>query len=132
MEPPNVVQRNIRVAIGARPRPMVTAEARFGHRRIADGMPATSDVCRTPATCRSFDRCVLRRAERMVRASNQSVSGASIPMYTNFASATLIVLGVVIAILGFLLAGNLQMVVIGLLSVLAGGLLGLADRRRVA
>ena len=46
-------------------------------------------------------------------------------MYTNFASATLIVLGVVIAILGFLLAGNLQMVVIGLLSVLAGGLLGL-------
>jgi hypothetical protein len=57
---------------------------------------------------------------------------SSIPMYTNFASATLIVLGVVIAVLGFLLAGNLQMVVIGLLSVLTGGLLGLADRRRVA
>jgi hypothetical protein len=51
------------------------------------------------------------------------------PMYTNFASATLIVLGVVIAILGFLLAGNLAMVVIGLLSVFAGGLLGLAGTR---
>lgn len=53
-------------------------------------------------------------------------------MYTNFASATLIVLGVLIAVLGFLLAGNLPMVVVGLSSVLAGGLLGLADRRRAA
>lgn len=53
-------------------------------------------------------------------------------MYTNFASATLIVLGVVIAVLGFLLAGNLAMVVIGLLSVFAGGLLGLAGTRRSA
>jgi hypothetical protein len=53
-------------------------------------------------------------------------------MYTNFASATLIVLGVVITVLGFLLAGSLPTVVVGLGSVLAGGLLGLADRRRAA
>ena len=50
-------------------------------------------------------------------------------MYANFAAATLITLGVVIGVLGFLLAGNLAMVVIGLLAVFAGGLLGLADRR---
>jgi hypothetical protein len=50
-------------------------------------------------------------------------------MYANFASGTLIVIGVVIAILG-LLAGNLVLLVIGLVSVLAGGALGLADRRR--
>lgn len=49
-------------------------------------------------------------------------------MYTNFASGALIVIGVVIAILG-LLGGNLVLLVIGLASVLAGGGLGLADRR---
>jgi hypothetical protein len=49
-------------------------------------------------------------------------------MYTNFAGGTLIVIGIVIAILG-LLAGNLVLLVIGLVSVLAGGALGLADRR---
>ena len=51
------------------------------------------------------------------------------PMYTSFASGTLIVLGVVITVLGFLLAANLLMAVVGLVSVLAGGLLGLAERR---
>ena len=50
-------------------------------------------------------------------------------MYTSFASGTLIVLGVVITVLGFLVAGNLLMAVVGLVSVLAGGLLGLAERR---
>ena len=50
-------------------------------------------------------------------------------MYTNFASGTLIVIGVVIAVLG-LLGGNLVLLVIGLVSVLAGGALGLVDRRR--
>jgi hypothetical protein len=50
-------------------------------------------------------------------------------MYTNFAAGTLIVIGVVIAILG-LLAGNLVLLVIGLVSVLPGGAVGLADRRR--
>jgi len=79
----------------------------------------------------SFDRCGGRWASPMVRASNLQLRSFH-PMYTSFASATLIVLGVVIAVLGFLLAGNLAMVVVGLLSVLAGGLLGLADKRRVA
>ncbi|MGH2444863.1 MAG: hypothetical protein ACRDGD_02305 [Candidatus Limnocylindria bacterium] len=50
-------------------------------------------------------------------------------MYTNFASATLIVLGVLIAILGFILGGSLLAVVIGLVSVAVGGVLGLLDRR---
>ena len=50
-------------------------------------------------------------------------------MYTNFASGTLIVLGVVITVLGFLLAASLVMAVVGLVAVLAGGLLGLAERR---
>ena len=52
-------------------------------------------------------------------------------MYTNFASGALIVIGVVIAVLG-LLGGNLVLLVIGLASVLAGGALGLADRRRAS
>ena len=50
-------------------------------------------------------------------------------MYTSFASGTLIVLGVVITVLGFLLAANLFMAIVGLVSVLAGGVLGRADRR---
>jgi uncharacterized membrane protein len=58
--------------------------------------------------------------------------GALHPMYANFASATLIVLGAVIAVLGFLLAGELVMVVTGLASIFAGGLLGVAARERVA
>jgi uncharacterized membrane protein len=51
-------------------------------------------------------------------------------MYANFASATLIVLGAVIAVLGFILAGELVMVVTGLASIFAGGLLGVAARER--
>ena len=50
-------------------------------------------------------------------------------MYTNFASAALIALGVVITVLAFVLAGNVALVVVGLLAVFAGGLLGLLDRR---
>ena len=50
-------------------------------------------------------------------------------MYTTFASATLIVLGVVITVLGLILAGEIVMAGLGLASVLAGGLLGVADRR---
>jgi hypothetical protein len=50
-------------------------------------------------------------------------------MYTGFAAGTLIVLGVVITVLGLLLAGNILMVVIGLLAVLGGGLLGTLERR---
>jgi hypothetical protein len=50
-------------------------------------------------------------------------------MYASFASATLIVLGAVITVLGFLLAGNLFMAVTGLLSIFAGGLLGILERR---
>ena len=52
-------------------------------------------------------------------------------MYANFASGTLIVLGAVFAILGLILAGNMVVVVIGLASILAGGLLSLASRERV-
>jgi hypothetical protein len=53
-------------------------------------------------------------------------------MYANFASGTLIVIGVLLAVLGVLAAGNMIMVVIGLVSILAGGLLGVADRRRAS
>jgi uncharacterized membrane protein len=53
-------------------------------------------------------------------------------MYANFASGTLIVLGVLLAVLGVLAAGNMIMVVIGLASILAAGLLGVADRRRTS
>ena len=52
-------------------------------------------------------------------------------MYANFASGSLIVLGAVFAILGLILAGNMVVVVIGLASILAGGLLSLASRERV-
>ena len=50
-------------------------------------------------------------------------------MYTNLAAGLLIVLGAVIAVLGFLLAGEMVMVVIGLGSIAAGGILGILDRR---
>ena len=54
----------------------------------------------------------------------------SIPiMYANFAAATLIVLGAVIAVLGFLLAANISMVLVGLGSIAAGGLVSVLDRR---
>lgn len=51
-------------------------------------------------------------------------------MYANFASGTLIVLGAVIAVLGFILAGELVMVATGLAAIFAGGLLGLVERER--
>ena len=50
-------------------------------------------------------------------------------MYTSFAAGTLIVLGAVITVLGFLLLGNIVMVVVGLLAVFGGGLLGKLERR---
>ena len=51
-------------------------------------------------------------------------------MYANFASAALIVLGAVVAILGFILAGELIMVAVGLASIFAGGVLAIAGRQR--
>ena len=51
-------------------------------------------------------------------------------MYANFASAALIVLGAVITILGFILAGEIVMVAIGLASIFAGGVLAIAARQR--
>ena len=51
-------------------------------------------------------------------------------MYTQFASGTLIVLGVLIAVLGLFAAGSPVLMAMGLVSVLAGGLLGLAEVRR--
>ena len=50
-------------------------------------------------------------------------------MYASFASASLIVLGAVITVLGFLLAGNFLMVLTGLVSIFGGGLLGILERR---
>ncbi|HEU5324718.1 MAG TPA: hypothetical protein VFV59_02440 [Candidatus Limnocylindria bacterium] len=53
-------------------------------------------------------------------------------MVTDFAAGTLIVLGVLIAVLGLFAAGDLVFVLAGLASVFAGGLLGLLGRRRAA
>ena len=50
-------------------------------------------------------------------------------MYANFAAGTLIVLGAVIAILGFILAGSLAVIVTGLAAVAVGGLLSAFARR---
>ena len=52
-------------------------------------------------------------------------------MFTNFAAGTLIVLGAVIAILGFILAGSLPSAVVGLGAVAAAGLISALDRRAV-
>lgn len=49
-------------------------------------------------------------------------------MYTSFAAGTLIVLGVLIAVLGFLGGGRIEFVGLGLGAVLAAGLLGLFER----
>lgn len=50
-------------------------------------------------------------------------------MLANFASGTLIVLGVLITVLGFLAGGSIAFVLIGLGSVAVGGTIGLLDRR---
>lgn len=50
----------------------------------------------------------------------------------DFAGGTLVALGALIALLGLFAAGNLVVVVAGLASVFAGGLLGLLGRRRAA
>lgn len=52
-------------------------------------------------------------------------------MYANFAAGTLIVLGILITVLGFLLAGSMPMVLIGLGSITMGGILSVLDRRLV-
>lgn len=51
-------------------------------------------------------------------------------MYANFASGTLIVLGILIAVLGLFAAGEMVVVVVGLAAVVAGGLLGAVASRR--
>lgn len=54
-------------------------------------------------------------------------------MYANFASGTLIVLGVLITVLGLFAAGEMVVVVVvGLGAVLAGGLLGAVASRQPA
>lgn len=50
-------------------------------------------------------------------------------MYTSFASGTLIVLGVLLAVLGLFTGGTVLLVLIGLGSITVGGLLGLLERR---
>jgi hypothetical protein len=51
------------------------------------------------------------------------------PMYTSFAAGTLVVLGVLITVLGFLGGGSMAWVGIGLASIFGAGLLGLFERR---
>jgi hypothetical protein len=46
------------------------------------------------------------------------------------ASGALVVLGIILVVLGLLAAGNIALVVIGLLSILAGGVLQVALARR--
>ncbi len=50
-------------------------------------------------------------------------------MYSSFAAGTLIVLGALISVLGFLGGGSLAWVGLGLGAVFGGGVLGLIDRR---
>ena len=50
-------------------------------------------------------------------------------MYVNAAAGTLIVLGAVIAILGFILAGSIPLIVVGLAAVAVGGLISALGRR---
>ena len=50
-------------------------------------------------------------------------------MYVNVAAGTLIVLGAVIAILGFILAGSIPLIVVGLAAVAVGGLISSLGRR---
>ena len=50
-------------------------------------------------------------------------------MYANFAAGTLIVLGAVIAVLGFILAGSLPTVALGLGSIAVGGMLSAMAKR---
>lgn len=50
-------------------------------------------------------------------------------MVTNLAAGTLVVLGILIAVLGFLAGGSMPFVIVGLVAVFAGGLLGMLERR---
>jgi membrane-bound ClpP family serine protease len=50
-------------------------------------------------------------------------------MYANAASAILIIIGALFAVLGLFAGGNLVVAVIGLVAILAGGALSLAARR---
>lgn len=52
-------------------------------------------------------------------------------MFTNLAAGTLIVLGAVIAVLGFILAGSLPSVMVGLGAIAVAGLVSALDRRPV-
>ena len=56
------------------------------------------------------------------------VRGVSL-MFANFAAGTLIVLGAVIAVLGFILGGSIPFVVVGLGAVAVGGLVSAAAKR---
>ena len=50
-------------------------------------------------------------------------------MFADFAAGTLIVIGAVIAILGFILAGSMSLMALGLGAVAVGGLVSLASKR---
>jgi hypothetical protein len=53
-------------------------------------------------------------------------------MLASFAAGTLVVIGVLLVFLGLFAAGNLAVVIVGLGSIAAGGVLALLDRRRPA
>jgi hypothetical protein len=49
-------------------------------------------------------------------------------MFASFASGTLIVLGVLITVLGFLAGGSIAFVLIGLGAIAVAGVIGIVDR----
>jgi hypothetical protein len=53
------------------------------------------------------------------------------PVVTSFASGALVVLGILVAVLGLFAAGNIGLTLIGLGTIFAGGVLGVAERRLV-
>ena len=50
-------------------------------------------------------------------------------MGSNLAVPALVVLGIILAVLGLVVAGNIQLVIIGLVTVFAGGVLQVASAR---
>jgi hypothetical protein len=70
-------------------------------------------------------------SKRMLDASISN-AWSPYPMYANFAAGTLIVLGVLITFLGLFAAGEMLVVAVGLVAVLAGGMLGAIAARQPA
>lgn len=106
---------------------IVTADHPARHGRMTDAGLATSvpDARAARPMTAEGDQT---DAERINLSNHQEPN----PMYANFAAGTLIVLGVLIAVLGLFAAGEMVVVVTGLAAVLAGGVLGAVAARRPA